>query len=171
MIWDLDCHYPTIEKRGCHLLKEFESFLGFNDPKASKHQVGPFKPMLFSSYVVKMYQHLDKNYLEKDHMKKLKINIERTLETISKYIQYLETQRSRNEVEKDPSHDGIESFIISKIRTVSGCDLWRERFKRVSDKIQQAEFYTPIHINNLITYSTKQQIYLYIKQLNWSLKL
>ena len=65
MIWDLDCHYSVIQNRGCHIAKEFESFLGFNDPKAHKHRVPYFEPLKFSSHVVKIYKLIDKNYMEK----------------------------------------------------------------------------------------------------------
>ena len=49
MFWELDCHHHTLETRGFNLPKEFESFLGLNNPKAHGHSVPLFQPLKFST--------------------------------------------------------------------------------------------------------------------------
>ena len=54
-------------------------------------------------------------------MERLKAYIEKPLEVVTKFIDYLETQRFQNETaqEKEEDHDeSIENFIVSDLKTL-----------------------------------------------------
>ena len=160
MLWDLDCHYPVI-KRSYHLPKNFEKFLGMNDPKSHGHAIPCFQPLKFSSHIMKIYGLLDKNYMDKNHTKRLKLDIEQTLEAVTKYIDYLETQKCRNDTiqETEPVHDGIENFIVSDLKTIVGPDVWHQHFKRASTALYESDYYAPINLNDMLEYSSPEQLY------------
>ena len=104
-----------------------------NDPKSHGHaHTSSSNRQKFSSHIMKIYGLLDKNYTDRNHMKRLKLDIEQTPEAVTKYIDYLETQKCRNDTiqETEPVHDGIENFIVSDLKTIVGPDVWRQHFKR-----------------------------------------
>ena len=101
-------------------------------------------------------------------MERLKANIEKSLEAVTKYIEYLETQRFRNETaqEKEQDHDeSIENFIVSDLKTYLGDDAWAQRFRPSLNALDKSEFYTPINLNNLLEHTSKQQIYSCVKHI------
>ena len=169
MFWELDCHHHTLETRGFNLPKEFESFLGLNNPKAHGHSVPLFQPLKFSTYVVKIYKLLDRNYMDNNKMKRLKANIEKTLQAVTNYVDYLETQRYQNETAHKKDHvnqeESIENFIVSDLKIYLGDDTWAQRFRPTLNALNKSEFYTPINLNNLLEYSSAQQIYAYVKHI------
>ena len=98
----------------------------------------------------------------------MKANIEKTLEAVTKFIDYLEKQRFRNETaqEKEQDHDeSIEHFIVSDLKTYLGDDTWAQRFRPSLNALEKSDFYTPVNLNILLEYSSKQQIYSYMKHI------
>ena len=102
-------------------------------------------------------------------MKRLKANTEKTLQAVTNYVDYLETQRYRNETAQKKDHvnqeESIENFIVSDLKIYLGNDTWAQRFRPTLNALNKSEFYTPIILNNLLEYSSAQQIYTDIKRM------
>ena len=136
-----------------------------NDPKSHGQAVPLFQSSKFSLHIYKICNLLDRSYMEKNHMKRLKLDIEKILEAVTNYIGYLEILKSRNNTVQE-KESGIKSFIVSDIKTIDETDAWLQRFRRAFSALDENDNYTPINITNLFDYSSPQQIYNYVTHKN-----
>ena len=96
-MWDLDPHYNAIRSRGCgrfHTVIEGK-LLDYNNPKKHGYAVQPFDTARIEQTLLQVEMKLDRKYMDSSHMKLLNDMIRSVCETVSKYVDYIYSQRIR----------------------------------------------------------------------------
>ena len=167
LLWELDCHYEKMKKRGGSVPKDFEKFFGLNNPKAHGHAIPKFEPLRFSLAIKTVVQNLDRPFMEGPALKTLKIMMEKTVEFVSHYMDYLEMQRERNAmpVDSEDCSEVVDDFVVTEIKTMRGTPVWREKFQPIHDLLCEKDWYKPIIVNDNMPISSRQNLYVAIQHL------
>ena len=170
LFWEIDPNYSKFKVRGKSFPVIAEQFFGFNKPTSHGHVPKQICSMSLSLKVQKLYNFIDRSFMDSSHMKSFKDTLLAVAEKVSQFVQEMEESNLRTKKchqETKSKEFVIEDFVVTNINTKSVHinTIWHDHFAKVQESLRNADVYKPIVINELIHVNNRSNFMKVIKHL------